>query len=100
MNKLLLTLIIIFTAHLTQAQQIKPKDTEDWRSKPDVSTPAKKCNIPPSDAITLYSGKKDAAKWEQADGQPLKWDAGKTLTTVKSTGYVEQNRHSVMFNFT
>jgi len=89
MNKLLLTLIIIFTAHLMQAQQTKPKDTEDWRSKPDVVTPAKKCNIPPSDAIILYSGKKDADKWEQDNGQPLKWDTGKTLTTVKSTGYAK-----------
>jgi sugar phosphate isomerase/epimerase len=88
MNKLSLLLTILFASQLMQGQKMEPKQTEDWRSKPDIVTPAKKCNIPPSDAIILYSGKKDAGKWEQADGQPLKWDAGKTLTTVKSTGYV------------
>ncbi len=88
MNNLLLSLTILFASQLVQGQKIEPKQTEDWRSKPDIVTPAKKCNIPPSDAIILYSGKSDAAKWEQADGQPLKWDASKTLTTVKRSGSV------------
>ena len=89
MNKLFLSLTLLFASLLMQGQEIKPNQTEDWRSKPDVVTPAKKCNIPPSDAIILYAGKADAGKWEQADGQPLKWDVTKSLTTVKSTGYVK-----------
>ncbi len=88
MNKLLLSLTIIFLSQFIQGQP-KPKDTEDWRQKPETVTPGK-YNNPPGDAIILYSNKKDADKWEQVkDNQPLKWKAGKTLTTVKNTGYVQ-----------
>jgi sugar phosphate isomerase/epimerase len=89
MNKLIMLLSVLFAAQISYGQRLKPKDTEDWRHKPEVVTPAKKCNAPPSDAIVLYAGKKDAVKWEQADGEPLKWKAGKALTTVKGTGYVK-----------
>ncbi|NPA37254.1 MAG: DUF1080 domain-containing protein [Chlorobi bacterium] len=88
MNKLILLLFMLLTVQLTYGQKLKPEDTEDWRHKPEIVTPAKKCNAPPGDAVILYSGKNDAVKWEQANGEPLKWKAGKTLITVKGTGYV------------
>lgn len=89
MNKLILFFTVLFASQMMQAQKLEPKDTEDWRHKPEVVTPGKKCNMPPSDAIILYSGKKDASKWEMdRDGSPLTWKASKVLTTVKGTGYV------------
>ena len=91
MRKILfLVPVLLHAAMMMQGQQLKPQDTEDWRHKPEVVTPAKKCNMPPGDAIILYSGKKDAGKWEQVkDGQPIKWIAKKTLTTVKGAGFIQ-----------
>ena len=89
MNKLIIFFTMLLASQMMTAQKLEPRDTEDWRQKPEVVTPGKKCNQPPSDAIILYSGKQDASKWEMDnDGSPLKWKATKVLTTVKQTGYI------------
>ena len=54
------------------AQKISPKETEDWSKKPPLVTPAKQGN-PPSDAVVLFSGKKDLDKWEHPDGRAPEW---------------------------
>ena len=83
-NKLYLVLLAIalfwsgmFSTAL--AQKISPKETEDWSKKPPLVAPGKKGN-PPSDAIVLFSGKKDLDKWEHADGRAPEWKvSGKAL---------------------
>lgn len=64
-----------------RAQDVKPEATEDWTSKPPLVAPGKK-NGPPSDAIVLFSGRKDLEKWECVDGSPAKWEASDSALTV------------------
>jgi len=57
----------------------KPEDTEDWSRKPEVVTPGKG-DLPPSDAIVLYSGPEDLEKWIGEDGEEPGWVADQALT--------------------
>lgn len=54
------------------AQEVEPKETEDWSRKPPVVKPVVK-GSPPSDAIVLFSGKEDLDKWEHPDGSVPRW---------------------------
>ena len=58
---------------------------------PKVVTPGTECNIPPSDAVILFSGK-NLDDWVTAkDGSPAKWIIADGVVTVNlgqvSTGY-------------
>ena len=80
---LLLNLLLIPLSGFVSAQEIKPEATEDWSNKPPVVTPGK-AGAPPSDAIVLFSGKRDLDKWEGIEGAPVKWEANdETLQIVK-----------------
>jgi hypothetical protein len=59
-----------------------PSATEDWSIKPPVVTPADSYGSPPSDALILYSGKKDLPKWEHPDGSPVKWNPVDDVLTI------------------
>lgn len=81
MNRSLLLLAFITTT--VCAQEIRPEATEDWSHKPPIVTPAAH-NGPPSDAIVLFTGKQDLAKWECEDGTPPAWEVkGNALQIVK-----------------
>jgi hypothetical protein len=70
------------------AQKVPASATEDWSRKPVKVRPAKD-GSPPSDAIILFSDKKDLAKWEHPDGSPVKWQAkDNTLVVEKKTGNI------------
>lgn len=59
---------------------LKPEQTEDWSRKPAMVTPVKN-NQPPSDAVILYKGPQDVSKWNEANGNPIRWiAAGDSLT--------------------
>ncbi|HVN57684.1 MAG TPA: DUF1080 domain-containing protein [Bacteroidales bacterium] len=66
----------------------KPEETEDWSRKPAKVTPGKN-NMPPSDAIILYSGASDAGKWQEDNGNPCRWQANDSLTVAPSTGSIQ-----------
>ncbi|MFN8209869.1 MAG: DUF1080 domain-containing protein [Bacteroidales bacterium] len=66
----------------------KPEETEDWSRKPLMVTPGKN-NLPPSDAIVLYSGSQDLDKWQEAKGKPARWIANDSLTVAPMTGSIE-----------
>lgn len=66
----------------------KPEETEDWSRLPEVVTPGKG-NMPPSDAIVLYSGAGDLEKWESEQGGPVQWKAGEDLTVIGGTGGIK-----------
>lgn len=82
-----LLLAIILTSQASLAQTLPPPSaTEDWSFKPPLVTPGESYAQPPSDAIILYAGKQDLAKWEHSDGTPVKWQAtDDALTIVKKT---------------
>ncbi len=82
----MLFLGMIFFSYYSFAQ--KAQDTEDWSRKPETVTPAKRGKAP-SDALVLYSGKKDAGNWQHPNGDPIKWKDGKSLTVVAKTGDVQ-----------
>lgn len=84
-NAIFLLALILISANI---QGQKPEDTEDWTKKPATVTSAKN-NLPPSDAIILYGGKKDKANWVQENGDPLKWEADTNLTVVPKTGNIK-----------
>ena len=86
MKRTLITISLLILAFNLFAQ--KPEETEDWSRKPVKVTPGKN-NLPPSDAIILYSGAKDADKWQEANGKPCRWTADKVLTVAPNTGSIQ-----------
>jgi len=77
-NQLILTITILLlgiSQSHAQSQLPPASATEDWSVKPPVVTPGKKYAEPPSDAVILFSGKKDLAEWKHADGSQVKWQA-------------------------
>jgi hypothetical protein len=80
--------VILINVGTAFAQELPPASaTEDWSVKPPLVTPAEKAEEPPSDAIILYQGKEDLAKWEHPDHSPVKWLASADGITIvpKST---------------
>jgi hypothetical protein len=83
MKRIISGLIFIAAAFSMAGQN--PEETEDWSRKPEKITPGEGTK-PPSDAMVLYGGREDIAKWENLQGEPAKWDAGEVLTIVPGTG--------------
>jgi hypothetical protein len=77
--------IFILTVNL-YAQ--KPEDTEDWSRKPAIVTPGKN-NLPPSDAVILYSGRQDLIKWQEPNGSPARWMASDSITVTEKTNSIQ-----------
>jgi hypothetical protein len=86
MKRILFAFSIVFFALNTFAQ--KPEETEDWSRKPEMVTPGKN-GSPPSDAIVLYGGVQDTAKWEDLRGRPIKWIANDSLTCVPRSSSIK-----------
>ena len=76
-----------------QSSTPKPQQTEVWEPVPKVVTPGAECNIPPSDAVILFSGK-NLDDWVTAkDGSPAKWIVADGVVTVnKPSGDIETRR--------
>lgn len=87
MKYLFVTSFLAFSLNLSINGQA-PEDTEDWSVCPEVVAPSKN-NKASSDAILLYGGKKDANKWEHANGDALKWKTGKALTVEAKSGDIQ-----------
>lgn len=75
----LLLFFASISAQKTEIPALKPEQTEDWSRKPVMVTPGKG-TLPPSDAIVLYGGVKDTAKWSEVSGRPIRWIANDSLT--------------------
>jgi Domain of Unknown Function (DUF1080) len=86
MKRIVVLLSVFFLVFSLYAQ--KPEETEDWSRKPAVVTPGKN-NLPPSDAIILYSGKQDLIKWQEENGGPVRWLASDSLTVTEKTGSIQ-----------
>ncbi|TKG91080.1 DUF1080 domain-containing protein [Puteibacter caeruleilacunae] len=85
MKALQLATIALFMAVSAFAQ--KPQDTEDWSRQPSAITPVTKGHAP-SDAIILYSGKKDIDNWVGKNGK-IEWSTkGKALEVKAKTGMI------------
>src|SRR5688572_8903845 len=66
-----------------------PKLTEYWSPEPKKVTPGKTQADPPSDAIILFDGK-DASKWGDTSGNPIKWKVEDgAMTVVARTGNIK-----------
>ena len=83
-----ITILFILASLVLNLQAQKPEETEDWSRKPAVVTPGSG-TLPPSDAIVLYGGADDLAKWENMKGEPAGWAAGDELTMVPRTGPIK-----------
>lgn len=93
MKKACLIIFTILIAALsnTQAQQMKPEETEVYTPVPPVVTPGQDCTAPPSDAIVLFNGNNldawvrtndttKSADWSVKDG---------ILTVNKKSGNIQ-----------
>ena len=78
----LLSSLMFLSASPGFAQEISPKDTEDWSRKPPIVAPGKR-GAAPSDALVLFSGKQDLDKWEHIDGSPVKWKVNGEVLTIE-----------------
>jgi Domain of Unknown Function (DUF1080) len=79
----LILLAFLSIAVQTEAQQRgDPKLTEIWSPVPKVVTPGKTAADPPSDAIVLFSTKKDTTNWLNKDNKPFCWKADNNFFTV------------------
>jgi hypothetical protein len=83
-------MMLIVTAGLT-AQQMKPEETEDWSRQPPVVRPGNP-GEPPSDAIILYRGPRDAVNWVHENLESIKWIADSALTVSPRTGGIKTVR--------
>lgn len=86
MNKIFSVLFVFICAANLYGQ--KPEETEDWSRKPAIVTPGKN-NMPPSDAIVLYSGSQDIVNWVEPNGNPTRWSGTDSLTMVPRTGSIQ-----------
>jgi hypothetical protein len=85
MKKIIILLPLLLVSFSLFAQ--KPEETEDWSRKPAKVTPGKN-NLPPSDALILYSGATDIDKWQEANGKPARWLAADSLTVAPMTASI------------
>jgi hypothetical protein len=77
----LLATLSISICFQSQAQEMKPEETEVWSPEPAMVTPGA-MGAPPSDAIILFEGT-SLDGWQHADGAPVKWkleDGAMTVT--------------------
>ncbi|WP_266171195.1 3-keto-disaccharide hydrolase [Dyella subtropica] len=67
-----------------------PKATEQWEPVPEVVTPGKHDDAPPSDAVVLFDGR-DLAPWETSkDHSPARWKVHDGVVTVdKAAGNIQ-----------
>lgn len=87
----LLSLPFLAIAGMTQAQDMKPEDTEVWEPVPQVVTPGKGTK-PPSDAIVLFDGS-GFDEWESTKGGEVKWKLeGDAMVIVPGTGDIRTKR--------
>jgi Domain of Unknown Function (DUF1080) len=74
---------LLLTAIQIDAQQRgDPKLTEIWSPVPKVITQGKTASDAPSDAVILFTGKKDTLNWQSKDGKPFNWKADNNFFTV------------------
>jgi hypothetical protein len=84
-----LPLFFLLVVSFASGQDIKPEVTEDWSHKPPVVKPGD-ATTPPSDAIILFSGSIDIAKWEHSNGKPATWKSkGGVLQIEKDSGDIQ-----------
>ncbi len=88
----LVWIIIVFNATHSDAQTMKPEDTEVWHPEPKLVTPGKN-NLPPSDAIVLFDGT-NLNEWRSVkDGSAPKWTIAQgAFTVTKGAGTIETKR--------
>lgn len=86
--------MIILTALLALAQQLRPEDTEIWAPEPPVVQPAPHAMAgPPSDAIVLLGPGTGLREWASMDGEAAGWAfADGTATVNKGTGNIQTKR--------
>jgi len=92
MKNIKLPLLILFILFVkiseALAQKVTASSSEDWSNKPVKVTPAQN-GAPPSDAIVLFTDKKDLTKWEHPDGSPVKWQVkDNELVAERKTGNI------------
>jgi hypothetical protein len=76
-----------------QAKRGDPALTEIWSPVPKIITPGKTAADAPSDAIILYSTKKDTINWLDKNNQPAKWKAEDNfMTVVPGTGEIHSKQ--------
>ena len=68
---------------VTEAQSKgDPVLTESWSPVPRIVTPGKTVADPPSDAIILFTAKKDTINWRSKNDNPFNWKAEDYFFTV------------------
>lgn len=92
MRNLFLIYLLLAGAAATAQEKMKPSATEDWEHKPPLVAPGLQGG-PPSDAIVLFAGKADIAKWRTVDTTAFGWEVrGKTLRIRKNGKDIETVR--------
>lgn len=72
----------IISIHEIVFAQKDPATTEIWQPEPKIVTPGKSNTDAPSDANILFDGK-SGNKWQQKNGDNLKWTVDDGALTVK-----------------
>ena len=86
--------MIILTALLALAQQLRPEETEIWTPEPPVVQPAPPATAaPPSDAIVLLGPGTGLREWASMAGEAANWTFADGVVTVnKGTGNIQTKR--------
>ncbi|MEO7309693.1 MAG: DUF1080 domain-containing protein [Chitinophagaceae bacterium] len=85
------SVVFLFTASCAAAQDKgDPTITEIWNPVPKVIEAGKSYGGASSDAIVLYSTKKDSSNWSGINGKPFGWLADdSSLTVMPSKGDIQ-----------
>ncbi|MEO8405591.1 MAG: DUF1080 domain-containing protein [Chitinophagaceae bacterium] len=78
----ILTLLLSYVYADGQQHQGDPKLTEIWSPVPRVISAGKSSTDPSSDAIILFTNKKDSVNWINKDGKPFNWKTDDNNLTV------------------
>jgi hypothetical protein len=88
MKRNTITLLLVTLGLSASSQDSLSKFTEVWSPVPRVVTPGRTSTDAPSDAIILFSKKKDTANWINGNGKPFSWKVDDTCMTVTSSGEI------------
>lgn len=90
-NHIILSCLLLAVTLFSNAQNMRPEETEQWEPLPPLVTPGKG-NLPPSDAIVLFNGE-DLSEWETGKGETAPWKVKKgSMTVVPKSGGIQTKR--------
>ncbi len=97
-TKALICFLLVCCGFIAAAQEVvkdysKPEATEIWEPTPEIVSPGKEPNAPPSDAIILFNGKSQKNWVSSKDGSANPWEVvNGVLTTKMGAGNIQTHQ--------